>query len=197
MTGPRWFIMPVYHVFAGQTICPLALVMTANSDQEQLQGLPSKLIPKIRVLDYDARFGIERIYTPERVFWIERPRQGGSAKNLIGLLAEHAWMSGNNPKNMVRQGDVVIDCGAHIGVFTHMAVKASAGTVVAVEPAPTNLECLRRNFAQEIVAGRVVVISKGVWSQKTTLRGSSSLRASQIGCRLDLGVSVPLTLVVE
>jgi FkbM family methyltransferase len=194
------FIMPVYQVFTGQTICPLARALTVNYDQKQLDELVSKLVPKIRVLDHDNGIHIERIYTPEREFWLERPGNGGSGKDLIGfLLAEHVWMSGNNPRNMVRQGDVVIDCGAHVGVFTHMALKAGAGTVVAVEPAPANLECLRRNFAQEIVAGRVVVIPKGVWSQETTLKlsisGVNSARDSVVWSDGGGSVDIPVTTI--
>jgi FkbM family methyltransferase len=65
----------------------------------------------------------------------------------------------------VKPGDVVLDCGAHIGVFTRTALKRGASMVVAIEPAPENLECLRRNFAEEIKSGRVVVYPKGVWDK--------------------------------
>ena len=200
LAGLPPFIMPVYQVFTGETICPPARALSARYDQEQLDGLVSKLIPKIRVLDHDNRFDIERIYTPEREFWLERPGKGGSGRDLIGfLLAEHVWMSQNNPRNMVRQGDVVIDCGAHVGIFTHMALKAGASAVVAVEPASANLECLRRNFAQEIVAGRVVVIPKGVWSHETTLRLSisvvNSARDSVVASDGASSVEIPVTTI--
>jgi FkbM family methyltransferase len=36
---------------------------------------------------------------------------------------------------------------------------------VAIEPAPENLECLRRNFPNEIRSGRVIVYPKGVWDK--------------------------------
>ncbi len=40
----------------------------------------------------------------------------------------------------VRQGDIVFDCGAHIGVYTRKALSAGAKLVVAVEPTPVLVE---------------------------------------------------------
>ena len=40
----------------------------------------------------------------------------------------------------------MLDCGANIGVFVRESLDAGAKTVVAIEPAPENIECLRRNF---------------------------------------------------
>ena len=45
------------------------------------------------------------------------------------------------------------------------SLDAGAKTVVAIEPAPENIECLRRNFKSEIDAGRVIVYPKGVWDK--------------------------------
>ena len=69
----------------------------------------------------------------------------------------------------MRPGDVVLDCGANIGLFTKEALAAGAELVVAIEPAPRNLECLRRNLASEIASGRVIVYPKGVWDTEDTL----------------------------
>ena len=68
-----------------------------------------------------------------------------------------------------RTGDVVLDCGAHIGIYTREALDSGAKLVVAIEPAPANLECLRRNMSREIAAGRVIVYAKGVWDKEDTL----------------------------
>ena len=69
----------------------------------------------------------------------------------------------------VHAGDVVLDCGANVGVYTRESLKAGAKLVVAIEPAPENIECLRRNFAAEIAAGRVIVYEKGVWDKDDML----------------------------
>ena len=101
---------------------------------------------------------------------------GRLRKATIGLPREAAmccrstWPSSSGKsmargENFVRPGDVVLDCGANIGVFVREALDAGAKTVVAIEPAPENIECLRRNFKSDIDAGRVIVYPKGVWDK--------------------------------
>jgi FkbM family methyltransferase len=55
-------------------------------------------------------------------------------------------------------------------VFTRKALRAGASKVIAIEPAPENLECLRRNFASEVADGRVVLYPKGVWDKDDVLK---------------------------
>ena len=69
----------------------------------------------------------------------------------------------------IRPGDTVIDCGAHVGVFTRYALQRGAGRVIAIEPDPTNRACLESNLAEEIAAGRVSVVRTGVWNKNTRL----------------------------
>jgi FkbM family methyltransferase len=69
----------------------------------------------------------------------------------------------------VHSGDVVLDGGANVGVFTRKALAAGARTVIAVEPAPENVESLRRNFPKEIASGRVVIQALGLWDQPAVL----------------------------
>jgi len=40
---------------------------------------------------------------------------------------------------------------------------------VAIEIAPTSAECIRRNLAAEVAAGRVVVYPQGVWDREDSL----------------------------
>ena len=68
--------------------------------------------------------------------------------------------------HQVQPGDIVLDCGANIGVFTKKALARGAKKVISIEPAPKTLEALRKNFAPEISSGRVVVVPKGVWSSE-------------------------------
>jgi FkbM family methyltransferase len=70
----------------------------------------------------------------------------------------------------VKPGDVAIDCGAHIGLFTRQALDAGARLVVSVEPGRKQIACLKRNFAREIAAGRVIVCEKGVWNRAGSLQ---------------------------
>lgn len=69
----------------------------------------------------------------------------------------------------VRYGDVVLDCGANVGVYARHALLLGAAKVVAVEPAPDSVECLRRNFVSEIAAGKLLVYPKGVWDTESVL----------------------------
>jgi len=72
---------------------------------------------------------------------------------------------GRQRRDHVKPGDIVLDCGAHVGVFTDIALRRGASKVVSIEPDPTNLECLRRNFPSEIASGRVIIVPKGVWNR--------------------------------
>jgi FkbM family methyltransferase len=83
----------------------------------------------------------------------------------------------HHPLVHVRPGDVVIDCGAHIGAFTRVALRAGARVVVAIEPEEANLVAFRRNFEQEMKTGQVRLVAKGVWD--TT--GKIPLHLSSVG----------------
>lgn len=105
--------------------------------------------------------------TPRGDFWTP-PGSDSMVRWLLhemerGLYRDEASGTG------VRRGDVVLDCGAHIGVFTKEALEYGAHRVIAVEPAPENLECLRRNLEIEIQAGQVRVVEKGVWDKEEVL----------------------------
>jgi FkbM family methyltransferase len=101
--------------------------------------------------------------TPLGEYWVPT----ASADAVIHDLAEQKR---NIYGTRIRPGDIVLDAGANIGVFTRKALWAGASKVVAIEPAPENLECLRRNFAREIAEGRVVIYSKGVWDKDDVLQ---------------------------
>jgi len=108
--------------------------------------------------------GYELWETPDGRYW------DVSAHTVISVLSEQARdIYTNRPYQTIRPGDVVFDCGASIGVFTRKALKAGASKVVAVEPSPDSFECLRRNFAEEIRAGKVVAVRKGVFDHEGRL----------------------------
>jgi len=69
----------------------------------------------------------------------------------------------------VQKGDVVLDIGAYVGTWARQALERGAGKVVAIEPSPDSIECLKRNLAAEIAAGKVIVIEKGIWDSERTL----------------------------
>lgn len=69
----------------------------------------------------------------------------------------------------VRDSDVVIDVGAHLGTFTRIALRHGARLVVAVEPDPVNAVCFARTFAPEIAAGRVRLVQAAAWHSPGSL----------------------------
>lgn len=70
----------------------------------------------------------------------------------------------------IKQGDVVIDCGAYPGTFSILASKlvGGKGLVIAFEPDPTNYRKLLHNLKLNNCSN-VKAINKGVWSKKTHL----------------------------
>jgi FkbM family methyltransferase len=69
----------------------------------------------------------------------------------------------------VRDGDIVIDVGAHLGTFTRIALQRGARLVVAVEPDPVNAACFGRTFATEIADGRVRLVQAAAWHSAGSL----------------------------
>jgi FkbM family methyltransferase len=104
--------------------------------------------------------------TPYGRWWLP----GGNPDILSILLAQqHRKIYGDAATGGVRAGDIVLDCGAHIGTYVRAALNAGAKLVIAIEPSPDAVESLRRNMAREIEEKRVIVYPKGVWDKEETL----------------------------
>jgi FkbM family methyltransferase len=116
-----------------------------------------------KVIQTDPK-GFELVETPMGRYWTVR-----HDRFLKVTLGEEKMEIYDRDAVSVKSGDVVLDCGANVGVFTRTALARGAGLVVAIEPAPNTVECLRRNFEKEIAAGRVIVVPKGVWSHPDVL----------------------------
>ena len=105
--------------------------------------------------------------TPDGNYWIPARKHGAFAlpfniaEEEVGLYTAGAVR--------IKEGDIVLDCGANVGVYTRRALKQGARIVVAIEPAPQNIEVLKRNFSSEIEQGRVIVYPKGVWDKDDML----------------------------
>jgi FkbM family methyltransferase len=93
-------------------------------------------------------------------------RNSVGMKHVVGEITSGLYSQGSGS---VRKGDVVLDCGANVGVYTRLALNQGAALVVAIDIMPENLASLRRNFASEISEKRVIVYGKGVWDRETTL----------------------------
>jgi FkbM family methyltransferase len=71
----------------------------------------------------------------------------------------------------INKGDIVVDAGAHFGLFTVMASKivGDEGKVIAIEPEPENLKILKKNIKLNNLKN-VITINKGIWSSKKDLK---------------------------
>jgi len=108
---------------------------------------------------------LEEVETPQGRWWIP----AGDGLALAVELAEQSQDVYENGERAVHPGDIVLDCGGNVGVFTRVSLRRGASRVVAIEPGPWAVECLRRNFAEEVRDGRVMIYPKGVWDHDDTL----------------------------
>jgi len=107
--------------------------------------------------------GLQQWTTPIGDFW-------APAKTWVGfVVTEQMLHIYGDGQRRVQPGDVVLDCGANIGTFTREALLAGASKVIAVEPSPQNVECLRRTFKNEIASGKVHIAPVGVWDKDDKL----------------------------
>jgi FkbM family methyltransferase len=104
--------------------------------------------------------------TPVGEYWV--PDSSDEILSIL-LAQQKRKIYGDAATGGVRAGDIVLDGGAHVGVYVKTALDAGAEKIVAIEPSPEALECLRRNFAKEIASGKVIVYPKGIWDEEKHL----------------------------
>ncbi len=84
----------------------------------------------------------------------------------------------------VGTGDVIIDCGANVGVITSKAARTGA-TVYAFEPQPVCFDIIRKRFAR---IPNVVCLNQGVMDKPCSLTLSTPVAHAQYD-RIDTTVS--------
>lgn len=177
------------------TVCPWPRVASYYFDL-LYRGKRLKVYERFHsVVEIDEDLGLTLISSPARPFWIT---EAEGARGLANLRAEQDFVAHRNPESAVREGDIVLDCGAHVGVFTNKALELGAAKVIALEPNPANAECYRRNFEKEIASGRVILVTKGVWSHEKTMRlysGPSTAHDSLVRSLDGSGVEIPVTTI--
>lgn len=156
--GGLWAIGRANGCTFGEAVRSAAGARENTAIKDRILGA-SKLIQK----DEAARLSLWD--TPKGKYWITF----GSDWDLPWNLAEEERAIYARNGHGVKPGDIVLDCGANVGVYVRESLKAGAKQVVAIEIAPDNVECLRRNFAAEISSGRVIVYPKGVWNKDDVL----------------------------
>ena len=152
-------------VVAGRSpVCPLADAVKAGENLELQVEYKDQILNASKLLQQDPQ-GYELWDTPKGRYWVP----AGSRYVLPFNLAEQQRKIYGSGDNGPHAGDITLDCGANVGVTIHEELAAGAKTIVAIEPAPENLECLRRNYAGEIASGRVILVPKGVWDKEDFL----------------------------
>jgi FkbM family methyltransferase len=103
------------------------------------------------------------------VFWdgrtvIHPPHRRGLGAILLEIWHNNVYRLGQfySPK----PGDIIVDIGAHVGLFSLRVLCEAPGTrIVALEPSPENFECLRRNVHDFLRAGRAEVYNVAIGPQ--------------------------------
>jgi FkbM family methyltransferase len=151
-------------VLAGRSpVCPFGRAVRSEANMRDQIRIKDEILAASKMIGSDNEF--EQWQTPKGTYWIAK----GSRYVLPFNLAEQERRIYFDGEHQIRTGDVVLDCGANVGVFVREALNAGAKTIVAIEPAPENIESLKRNFAPEIAEGRVIVYPKGVWDKDDML----------------------------
>jgi FkbM family methyltransferase len=140
--------------------CTFARAVDSAAHKQRLNETKDRIFAASRLLETDST-GMRHWQTPRGSFWIPPGQDWGLPFN----LSEQENRLYGTGDQAVRSGDVVLDCGANVGVYAREALAEGAKLVIAIEPAPENLECLRRNLAAEVAAGRVIIYEKGVWDK--------------------------------
>jgi FkbM family methyltransferase len=159
-----WFYPPA-RLFALAIVgrspqCSIADAIKADQNLKLQIRYKDEILKASKLIETDAT-GFEHWDTPAGQYWIPK----GSRYVLPYNLAEQKRRIYGNDQQSARAGDIVLDCGANVGVTVRVWLAAGAKQVVAIEPAPENIDCLRRNFKDEIAAGRVILYPKGVWDK--------------------------------
>jgi len=150
-------------VMDSRLICSSMEVLRGAQKHERVFYGSKNIVAQARMIQSDGQLNLWR--TAQGDWWVPK----GSESSVLSFVAQQQnRIYGEGPWG-VQKGDVVLDCGANIGVYTRTALDQGASLVVAIEPAPVNVECLRRNFKREVEEKRVVVAALGVWDKDDML----------------------------
>jgi len=175
-------------VFAGTpNYCSFSRSLNAIAYNARAYDAAKEFSRSARLLQRDP-VGIDLYQFGSEQLWIKHNSLAGIC---LCKAEQKADIYQINPSS-VHPGDVVLDCGADVGVFTKKALQKNASAVIAIEPSPASILCLNRNFKDEIASGRVVVYPKGVWDKDDFLElDGDSFLVKKGGAK----VQVPLTTI--
>src|SRR5208283_3768975 len=146
----------------------ILLAMVPHQFVERWQSALRRVPPNTSRVRMVRRDGTHMLWEcPLGSFWARQIDGYEIATILAELVDERCY---DLDPVCVQAGDVVIDAGAHLGLFTRLALNRGVQRVIAFEPNPITLQCFRKTFADEIESGRVQVVDAAVWHVNETLR---------------------------
>ena len=186
--------------------CSWYRAFTVYSDIRKLADLTTTMDGQMGSAPADPKSGLTLLKTPFRSYRIKAAGdEWDGRRTLLFELVEHEWIAAISRMPMPEPGDIVIDCGAHVGTFSDFALRRGAQLVVAIEPDPTNFACLRDNFSAEIAAGHLLLVQKAISDKEGKLQlslgransGSNSLALSRGPDSIEVLVTTLDTLAGE
>ena len=135
------------------SVCPLANAVEADANRKDQVFLQHERAGARRVTAADPA-GYHRVNSQLRQWWVPT----GAESQLDTQLAWQERDIYGAAEQAPKAGDIAIDYGAHLGVWTRGALELGAKEVVAFESDPAFHECYRRNLESEIAAGKVVLL---------------------------------------
>lgn len=136
-------------------IMPDKTLMCRLKDGTILYGLPSETCwTRLKYIDNLGKMGLFQNY-------------GSMMSQLCEIYIELAYERHYTPQ----VGDVVVDVGANVGIFTIRMARmiGEKGKVIAIEPDYRNIECLKKNIEVNNLHN-VVIVSKGAWNSKGKMK---------------------------
>ena len=151
-------------VVAGHSpVCPMSQALRSQANIDETIRIKDRILAGSHLVKEES--GLELWDTPQGPYWIPKGNRYVLPFNLAEM-ERHIYGFG---EHFIHPGDIVLDCGASDGDFTRQALAAGAKIVVSIEISPSSAECIRRNTAAEMAAGRVIVYPKGVWNKDDTM----------------------------
>ena len=179
------------------SICTLRDSLDCADRGERRENAMRRLAQTGKVVQTDENGRLQLWDTKQGQFWLASEAM---MHGFWAVLAEQEVNLHGTGGLGVRAGNIVLDCGANYGTFTREALRAGASLVVAIEPSPTTVACLRKTFANEIRDGRVIVYPKGVWDREDKLVLHSTREQAWLNSFVETdhgtdGPVVPLTTI--